>query len=186
MRKKNKGSDQFQIPLMHAFRDAFDAKDSKRRIDNRVGGEKVLSGRGSLKRRGASESILKHDLAIDLSSLVNTIDLGSAIDLEDFEFVSKSVLNFGLYDVSHLTSDEMAVNEIATDLVNALIQHEPRINKETLSVERSDQFDETNQKMRYEISAEMLSKPLDIPLEFVAEVDVASGKVHLSQLTANR
>jgi type VI secretion system protein ImpF len=186
MRKKNKSSDQFQVPLMHAFRDAFDAKDSKRKIDNRVGGEKVLSGRGSLKRRGASESILKRDLAIDLSSLVNTVDLGSAVDLTDFEFVSNSVLNFGLYDVSHLTSEEMAVSEIATDLVNALIQHEPRLNKETLTVERSDQFDETNQKMRYEISAEMLSKPLDIPLEFVAEVDVASGKIHLSQLTANR
>lgn len=171
---------------MHAFRDAFDAKDSKRKIVERVAGEKVISGRGSLKRRGASETILKRDLAIDLTSLVNTVDLGSAIDLTDLEFVSNSVLNFGLYDVAHLTSDEMAVNGIAADLLNALIQHEPRINKETLQVERSKEFDETNQKMRYEISAEMLSKPLDIPLEFVAEVDVASGKVHLSQLTANR
>jgi type VI secretion system protein ImpF len=186
MRKKNKGSEQFQIPLMHAFRSAFDAKDSKRKIDNRVGGEKVLSGRGSLKRRGASESILKRDLAIDLSSLVNTVDLGSTVDLTDFEFVSKSVLNFGLYDISHLTSEEMAVSEIATDLVNALIQHEPRLNKETLTVVRSENFDEATQKMRYDISAEIINKPLDIPLEFVAEVDVASGKIQLSQITANR
>jgi len=171
---------------MHAFRDAFASKDAKRKITERVGGEKVLSGRGSLKRRGANESILKRDLAIDLSSLVNTIDLSSSVDLSDFDYVSKSVLNFGLYDVAHLTSDEMAVGEIASDLINALIHHEPRINRETLSVVRSTEFDETNQKMRYEISAEMLSKPLDIPLEFIAEVDIASGKVQLSQLTANR
>ncbi len=182
MRKKKEKTDQFQIPLMHAFRDAFDAGDAKKKIDERVGGEKVLSGRGSLKRRGANEAILKRDLSIDLSSLVNTIDLDSIEDLSGLDYVKKSVLNFGLYDVAHLTSDERGTDNIAADLINALLQHEPRLNSETLSVERSKVFDETNQKMRYQISAEMLSKPLDIPIEFVAEVDVGSGKVQLSKL----
>lgn len=170
---------------MHAFRDAFEAGDASKKLNQRVGGEKVISGRGSLKRRGADESILRKDLAVDLLSLVNTIDLGSAVDLEKFDYVSKSVLNFGLYDVSHLTSQEKAVEEIASDLMTALLQHEPRLNPETLNVERSAIFDESNQKMRYEISAEMLSKPLDIPIEFVAEVDVGSGKVQISQLAKN-
>ncbi len=185
MRKKKKKTDQFQIPLMHAFRDAFDAGDSKKKINERVAGEKVIAGRGSLKRRGANETILKRDLSIDLASLVNTIDLDSTEDLSDFDYVRKSVLNFGLYDVAHMTSDERRIDNIATDLVNALIQHEPRINAQTVNVERDHEFDETNQKMRYEISAEMLSKPLDIPLEFVAEVDIGSGKVHLSKLATS-
>lgn len=183
MRKKKKKTDHFQIPLMHAFRDAFDAGDAKKVIDQRMAGEKVLSGRGSMKRRGATETILKRDLAIDLTSLVNTIDLNSAVDLSGLDHVKNSVLNYGLYDVAHLTSDERGVGQIATDLINALIQHEPRINRETLTVTRSDQFDEANQKMRYEISAELINKPLDIPLEFVAEIEVASGKVQLSQLS---
>ncbi len=170
---------------MHAFRDAFAAGDAAKKISKRVGGERVISGRGSLKRRGANETVLRQDLATDLSSLVNTIGLGSIVDLSDMDYVNKSILNFGLYDISHLTSQEKAVEEIGSDLMTALLQHEPRLNPDTLSVEKSAVFDESNQKMRYEISAEMLSKPLDIPIEFIAEVDVGSGKVQLSQLTKN-
>ena len=132
MRKRDANSDRFQIPVMFAFRDAFDAGDARKRIEERKGGEKVISGRGSLKRRGADETLLKRNLAVDLLSLVNTIDLASAIDLSDFEHVGRSVLNFGLYDVAHLTSEEMGVDAIARDLSAALIQHEPRLNSDTL------------------------------------------------------
>ncbi|HEU4463229.1 MAG TPA: aminotransferase class IV, partial [Solirubrobacterales bacterium] len=55
-------------------------------------------------RRGADEAVLKRNLAVDLLALVNTIDLSSAVDLDDFEHVGRSVLNFGLRDVAHLTS----------------------------------------------------------------------------------
>jgi len=57
MRKRNGNADRFQIPVMFAFRDAFDAKDARKRIEERRGGEKVISGRGSLKRRGADETV---------------------------------------------------------------------------------------------------------------------------------
>lgn len=182
MRKKKKNGERFQVPLMFAFRDAFDAGDARKRIDERVGGERVISGRGSLKRRGADEIALKRNLAADLLALVNTIDLGSAVDLGDFDYVGRSVLNFGLHDIGHLTSQEAGVDEIARDLSEALIQHEPRLDPETLSVARDADFDEVNQRIRFRVSAEMACKPLDVPIEFVAEIDVGSGKVHLTRL----
>lgn len=185
MRGKNKNGDRFQIPLMFAFRDAFDAGDARKRIEERVAGERVISGRGSLKRRGADEVLLKRNLSVDLLALMNTIDLASAIDLSDFEYVGRSVLNFGLYDVAHLTSEEMGVDDIARDLSNALLQHEPRLNAETLHVERSADFDDVNQRIRFTVSAEMACKPLDVPIEFVAEIDVGSGKVQLTRLPAS-
>jgi type VI secretion system protein ImpF len=182
--RKRKSDDSFQIPLMYAFRDAFDAGDARKRIEERVGGERVLSGRGSLKRRGADEALLKRNLSLDLAALANTIDLASAVDLEGFDFVSRSVLNYGLRDVSELTSEEVGVSEVARDLRDALLQHEPRLNAETLTVERDKDFDDVNQRIRLVVSAEMACKPLDVPIEFVAEIDVGSGKVQLSRLPA--
>lgn len=171
---------------MFAFRDAFDAGDAKKRLEERVGGERVLSGRGSLKRRGADEGALKRNLALDLMALVNTIDLGSAVELDDLDYVSRSVLNFGLYDVAHLTSEEMGVEEIARNLSAALLQYEPRLNAQTLSVERQTTFDDVNQRIRFTVSAEMACKPLDVPIEFIAEVDVSGGKVQLTRLPGSQ
>ncbi len=174
--------ERFQIPLMYAFRDAFEAGDAHKRLEQRVGGERVVSGRASLKRRGADEVLLKRNLAIDLLALVNTIDLGSAVDLSDLEHVDRSVLNFGLPDISRLTGGESGVDAIAHDLAESLMRHEPRLNPETLSVQRDTAFDEVNQRIRFTVSAEMACKPLDVPIEFVAEVDVGSGNIQLTRL----
>ena len=182
MRKRDGNSDRFQVPVMFAFRDAFDAKDARKRIEERRDGEKVISGRGSLKRRGADETVLKRNLAVDLLALVNTIDLASAVGLDDFEHVGRSILNFGLYDVAHLTSEEVGVDSVARNLSAALIDHEPRLNPDTLNVVREQEFDEVDQRIRFTVSAEMSCTPLDIPIEFVAEIDIGSGKIQLTRL----
>jgi len=180
MRKRD--SDRFQIPLMFAFRDAFDAKDARKRIEERRDGERVISGRGSLKRRGTDEIVLKKNLAVDLLALVNTIDLASAVDLGAFEHISRSILNFGLRDVASLTSEEAGVDSLARDLSTALASHEPRLDPDTLQVVRDRELDDVNQRIRFTVSAEMFCAPLDIPIEFVAEIDVGSGKVQLTRL----
>lgn len=182
MAKRSASTDRFQIPVMFAFRDAFQAGDSRKRIEERVGGERVISGRGSLKRRGADETALKRNLAIDLLALVNTIDLGSALDLSGMDYVGKSVLNYGLYDVSHLTSEENGINSIARNLKAALTAHEPRLNPETLHVQRDETPDDVNNRVRFTVAAEMSINALDVPIEFVAEIDVGSGKVQLTRL----
>jgi type VI secretion system protein ImpF len=167
---------------MFAFRDAFSEGDAKKRLDERVGGERVLSERGSLRRRGGDEALLKENLALDLMSLVNTIDLGSSIDLGGFDYVGRSILNYGLSDIAHLTSEEADVSDIGRNLTAALAAHEPRLIRETLAVERLDGFDEVNQRIRFNVTAEMSCRPFDVPIEFVAEVDVGSGKVLLTRL----
>lgn len=178
---RRKKAEHLQIPLMFAFRDAFREGDARKKLDNRVAGERVLSERGA-KRRGADEQILRENLALDLMSLVNTIDLASAEDIDDLDYVSRSVLNFGLYDISHLTSEEIGVKEIGQNLLAALLQHEPRLNPDTLTIERDEAFDDVNQRMRFNVSGEMACRPFDVPIEFVAEVDVGSGKIQLTRL----
>lgn len=179
---KKPSDTQLQVPIMFAFREAFEEGDSRKRVEQRVDGERVLSHRGSLRRRGAQEAVIKANLSSDLLSLVNTIDLASSVDLEGMDAVRKSVLNFGLCDIAHLVSEDEGVESIGEDLKTALLLHEPRLRRDSLVVEREEIFDAVAQKMRFNISAEMVCKPLDVPLEFIAEVDIGSGKVQISKL----
>jgi type VI secretion system protein ImpF len=173
--------ERLQIPLMFAFREAFEQRDATKQEDVRVDGERVVADRSMLRRRGTEESRLKRDLAIDLGALVDTINLASTADLDGLDYVKKSVLNFGLDDLTHITVESKAVENVARQLKAALLHHEPRLSPESLAIERSDD-DEVNQRVRFRVRAEMLSKPLDIPIEFVAEVDVGAGKILLPRL----
>lgn len=167
---------------MLAFREAFDAGDAAKRIEERVGGERVLSARGSLRRRGAEEAVLKRDLAVDLMSLVNTIDLDSAMEISDLDYVKRSVLNFGLPDLSRLTSLEVGVDEVGRYLKEALLAHEPRLRPESIHIEKGTEVSDETHRVSFAVSAEMACSPLDLPTEFVAEVDIGSGNLRLTRL----
>ena len=169
---------------MFAFRDAFSRGDAGKRLDTRVGGERVIAERGSLRRRGAEEALVKENFSLDLLSLVNTINLAAAVDLTGLDYVEKSVLNFGLADITHLTSEDAALSTVGDQLIAALVEHEPRLHRDAMRIERSDVFDEVNQRIRFVVSGELACRPLDIPIEFVAEVDVGSGNVALTRLPA--
>ena len=182
MRERDPKAPAFQVPLMLAFREAFQEGDASKRIEERVGGERVVSGRGAMRRRGADEALLKRDLAVDLMSLANTIDLASAVDISDLDYVKRSVVNFGLPDLSALTSLEAGVNDVGQYLKNALLAHEPRLRSESIHVEKTGDVDDESHRIAFTVTAEMACNPLDLPMEFVAEVEVGSGKIRLTRL----
>jgi type VI secretion system protein ImpF len=184
MRAPEQQKDRLQIPLMFAFRDAYEKRDASKGEDVRVEGERVISERSSLRRRGADESLLKRDLAQDLNALVDTIDFDSTIDLGDKPYVKRSVLNFGLYDLNHVLLTAETIDEVQENLKRALLVHEPRLNPETLVIERTGKAnDHVHQRMRFNVHAELICKPLDIPIEFVAEIDPTSAKMLVSRPT---
>ena len=166
---------------MYAFRDAFKAKDSRKvEVRHDAGGDRVLTERGSVRRRGADENQLKRNLEIDLINLMNTVNLGSCLDLEGQDFVQRSVLNYGMQDLTHMTSDEVRAESISRDLKNTLLHHEPRLIGSTLNVKMRPGYDDVDHKISLDVHAEMACRPVDIPMEFVAEIDVGSGKIKIS------
>lgn len=171
---------QLQIPLMYAFRDAHEARDAKVSSTTYEDGERVLSERAAMRRRGANEAQLKKNLYLDLVHLSNTINLDAALDLEGLDYVAKSVLNYGVVDLSNLTSEDADVAKISQRLANALVACEPRFVPESMHVKMRDKFDDVNQKLLFDIQCEMACKPVDIPLEFAAELDIGSGKMQLN------
>lgn len=173
---------QLQIPLMYAFRDAHRAHDARIEEVEHKGGERVLTDRGRLRRRGANEEALKRNLGIDLVQLANTINLDAACNLDGLDYVKRSVLNYGVVDLSNLSDADDRLKNLPGQLKEALLNNEPRFVRETMHIEMSEVFDDVEQKLRFEIHAEMACRPVDIPLEFVAEIDVGSGRLKFSDL----
>ena len=169
-----------QVPLLYAFREAAEARDArKQEMHYDAEGARVVAQRASLRQRGTNEAMLKRNLNIDLEHLANTINLASVIDLDDYPAIRRSVLNFGIDDLTHLTTDSSDLLMLGEALRAALIAHEPRLVPETLSVEQHSGDVENEQRISFFTHAEMKCRPVDIPLEFVAEIDVGSGKVEL-------
>lgn len=166
---------------MSAFREAFDARDAKDDNVRIVDGERVIEGR-NIRQRRSDEPSLKRDLSTDLVALLNTINLGSATALDDLNYVKNSVLNFGLPDITHLTSEEVGVNAIRDQLIHALSTYEPRIIADTITVDKEVRTSEVDQRVQFTVSCEMFCMPVDVAVNFVAELEVSSGKVNLTRL----
>lgn len=179
--RKPKDSAQYQAPLMAAFREAFEARDAKDNPVRIVDGERVVEGRGSRQRRG-DEVALRRDLSVDLVALLNTINFESTVEIDKLGYVRSSILNYGLPDISHLTSEDVGVDEIRDRILRALKEFEPRIISDTIVVDKTVRISEVDKRVQFSVSCEMFCTPVDIAVDFVAELELSSGKVNLTRL----
>jgi len=172
---------------MYAFRSAAEAGDAKKQMDLRnEGGERVIASRRSTgsQRRSLSDAALKALLSLDLSGLLNTINLNSASPelLEDLPHVRKSILNYGLEDLSNKTIDEtMKIAAIKDELEDALKDYEPRLLSRTLRIDR-DTENEDDLSIRFVVRSEMRADPVPTSIEFVTEVELDSGEIKIDRL----
>jgi len=170
-------------PLMHAFRSAFEARDSKKKLDLRdESGERVIANRRTAARTAITEPTLRREVARDLDALMNTIALESTLDLRSSEYVRRSVLNFGFPDITHRSIDEIAVNDVSHEIATVLMHYEPRLVRDTIQVMRDSAIDSADLKVRFIVRADLSCEPLNVPIEFVADVEVDSGKIVINRL----
>ena len=98
-------------PLMHVFRAAHEAKDAKKSIDIRDrAGDRVIAGRRLRARQVITEPILRREVSRDLEALLNAVALESTVVMSDVPYARKSIVNFGLPDVSNRTIDGKSVD----------------------------------------------------------------------------
>ncbi len=179
---KNNRTHVLHTPLLQAFRDAARAGDARQaEINYSKDGARIISQRSS--RLSSNEAQLRQSLDVDLGHLLNTVNLNSVLDLRDHPYVRRSVLNFGMQDLVHLTTDSDKLPQLAESLRQSLLAHEPRLDPTSLEIERKDSSDDVNQRVAFSVNADLLCRPVDVPLEFVAEIDVGSGKVDLRNLS---
>ncbi|MDE3177176.1 MAG: type VI secretion system baseplate subunit TssE [Pseudomonadota bacterium] len=168
---------------MYAFRAAHEKRDGRQALDLRnAGGERVIAARRAPGRAPISESGLRREVNADLVDLLNTINLDAAIGLEDAPQVARSVLNFGFPDLSTRTIDEQRLFDISREIERALATFEPRLAAGTLKVGRDPYVDVEALRLKFFIKADLRAEPLDVPVEFIAEVELDSGKIKVDRL----
>jgi len=178
-----KKTERLAPPLMFAFRTAHEKRDAKKALDLRdAGGERIIAARRAPSRAPISESGLRREVNTDLVDLLNTTNLDSAIGLADAPEVARSVLNFGFPDLSNRTIDEQRLTEIAREIERALISFEPRLAAGTLKVGRDPFVDIEELRIKFFIKADLRAEPIDVPVEFIAEVELDSGKIKVDRL----
>lgn len=168
---------------MNVFRSAVEARDADSKEDLTDGGDKVLSTRVIERREGTNFETLKRFLLADLANLMSTVHMEAVEDLDAFPNVRQSILNYGVQDVTKLTREDTRKGDIRKQLKQALLDHEPRLIADTVNVRIQEYQDDTRHTVAFEVEAVMAARPVDVPLEFVAQIDSAEGKVQLAKLS---
>jgi type VI secretion system protein ImpF len=175
-------NDRLAPPLMYAFRAAHEKRDAKQRLDLRdEAGERVIAARRVTTRSPISESGLRREVMTDLLGLLNTTNLDAAADLSTLPAVRSSILNYGFPDLSWRTIDENSLSDVAREIEIALTDFEPRLAPGSIKASRDANVAIEDLKLRFLVKADLRAQPVNVPVEFVAEVEL-DGKIRIDRL----
>jgi type VI secretion system protein ImpF len=167
---------------MHVFRAAHAAKDATKALDMRTEtGERVVAGRRLRARQVITEPVLRREVSRDLEDLLNTVAMESTVDMSEAEWVRKSVLNFGLPDISHYGVDALAIRKLPDEIRAAIVNYEPRLAAASLQIERDPNPDGDELRVRFLVRADLSCEPVHVPVEFTADI-TAAGEITVNRL----
>ncbi|WP_330647226.1 type VI secretion system baseplate subunit TssE [Thioclava sp. FTW29] len=176
------GHERAKISIFQVFRSAFEEHDARRANGPAQGGEVEVTQRSKPRREGVSADQLRRHLKSDLDALLNTIRLDAAQDLDDAPYVADSILNYGFRDLSSVSLAELQRQDLVQSIRESLLRHEPRLLAESLHVRVVEPDGNARQRLSISVEAEMAGDPVDIPVDFDAEVDLGSGNMKMSTL----
>jgi len=114
----------------------------------------------------------------DLAWLLNTGQLETTDDLEGFPEVRKSVLNFGMPDITGLSIAGTDTAGLEKAVRDAIINFEPRIaaNSVRVAIVKDDR-DMSRNAMVFNIEGRLWAEPTPIALYLKTELDLETGDV---------
>lgn len=134
-----------------------------------------------LSMRGLRRAVLR-----DLGWLLNTTGLGALQDLGATPLAARSVLNYGLPDLTGRTASSLDRELLARGIRQAIWDFEPRILRETVEVRALAHADTDAQagqgapnQVAFEIHGELWGQPLPERLYLKTELDLELGEIRL-------
>jgi type VI secretion system protein ImpF len=175
--KDSERKDRLSPPLMFVFRmtDRKTARGAAARetLSNAPGGN---AGPITKPQRVAIlDRQLRDEVEQDIDALVSHVSFDSSIDLDAFPWARASILNFGFPDLARRTVAELETADLDGEIERILKIYEPRLAPGSLQVERDHNVETPEIQIRYLIRGDLSCEPLDVPVEFIADVDVSSG-----------
>jgi type VI secretion system protein ImpF len=124
---------------------------------------------------------LREAVLRDLTWLLNTTNLEAGQDLEPFPEVARSVLNYGIPDLSGITVSGTDIPGLERALRQAISEFEPRILRDGLRVRLEiNETQMSHNAMTFLIEGELWSEPVPLRLYLKSEIDLDTGEATVS------
>lgn len=136
----------------------------------------------SREQRVFSLTRLREAVLRDLAWLLNTTNLEAGIDLDGYPEVRHSVLNYGIPDLSGVSVSSANIGELERDLRQAIIDFEPRILRNSLTVWLQTNESQMNHNaMTFLIEGELWAQPVPLRMYLKTEIDLDIGDVRVTE-----
>jgi len=136
----------------------------------------------SREKRVISATRLRDCVTRDISWLLNCVSLDASADLSDYPEVSRSVLNFGIPDLTGVALSGINADVLQRQIRDAILAFEPRLTANTLRItvnSNSSRMD--RQALMFNIESEMWAQPIPLNLYLKTEIDLETGNFKISE-----
>ncbi|RUL77717.1 type VI secretion system baseplate subunit TssE [Dyella choica] len=149
---------------------------------DRLADDEPARAEESREKRVISAMRLRDCVARDISWLLNCVNLGADDQLADYPEVARSVVNFGIPDLTGVAVAGVDAKALQRQIREAILAFEPRLTSTTLRViVNSDLKRMDRQSLTFNIESEMWAQPIPLNLYLKTEVDLETGKFNVSE-----
>ena len=133
-------------------------------------------------RRVLSLRTLREGVLRDLGWLLNTTNLLSVIDAATLPHVASSVLNYGVPGLAGNAVSNLNIAQLERGIRQAIWDFEPRLVRGTVTVRAVAGGNAVQNKLDFEIEADLWAQPYPERLYLKTELDLERGAVLLSEM----
>lgn len=138
---------------------------------------KESSSQQSMSQKQFKEAVIR-----DLGWLLNSVALDVCEDLEKYPEVQRSVLNFGLPDMSGHTSSNVIIRTMENTIKSVIQQFEPRIINNSLKVKIHSNPDEmSHNSLVIEIAGAVFGQPSPFQVVLKSELNLECGEFQVKE-----
>ena len=137
-------------------------------------------------RRFVSKSTLRQAVIRDLGWLFNAVQPLPSSQAAAHPMAAHSVLNFGLPGLSGKVASRVDVGVVEKAIRSAIVDFEPRIVADSLSVKAIEAEDilSTHNVIEFEIHGLMWAQPVPLELLLRTQLDLEAGQVQVHDMSA--
>lgn len=136
----------------------------------------------SSSKQSMTQTQFKEAVVRDLGWLLNSVALDVCIDLHKYPEVQRSVLNYGLPDLSGHTSSNVNIRGVEGSIKAAIQLFEPRVIKNSLKVKIHSNPDEmSHNSLIFEIAGAVFGQPSPFHVVLKSELDLECGEFQLKE-----
>ena len=124
---------------------------------------------------------LREGVIRDLAWLLNSGNLGEVQDIDKYNQVANSVINYGTPSLTGFTLSNLNASRVEAIVRQAIVDFEPRILRNTVKVRvHADDKQMNRNSVQFEIEGELWAQPIPIRLYMKTEIDLESGGVSVT------